>query len=172
MRDYNIRTAAAVVLDDTSTRYTYSSLEPLVPGAACTWYLVRYMQAPNRLYKSEVRGSLSRVNTPCEQGLPHYTCYKQSNAFLMRRRRRSAVSLWNVDPLRSTTLRAIRSARSGLGQRSFRSSALNRKSCHASVSVMENRGGRCRTDGPIRVLSCQMRRTIAAVKAARCRFLC
>ena len=31
----------------------------------------------------------------------------------MRRRRRSAVSRWNVDPLRSTTLRAIRSARSG-----------------------------------------------------------
>ena len=25
-----------------------------------TWYLVRYMQAPNRLYKSEVRGSVSR----------------------------------------------------------------------------------------------------------------
>ena len=35
-------------------------------------------------------------------------------------RRRSAVSPWNVDPLRSTTLRGIRSARSGLGQ-SFRS---------------------------------------------------
>ena len=36
------------------------------------------------------------------------TCYKQSNAFLLRRsRRRSAVSPWNVDPLRSTTLRGI-----------------------------------------------------------------
>ena len=34
VRDYNIRTAAAVVLYDTSTRYTYASLEPLVPGAA------------------------------------------------------------------------------------------------------------------------------------------
>ena len=34
----------------------------------------------------------------------------------MRRRRRSAVSPWNVDALRSTTLRGIRSARSGLGQ--------------------------------------------------------
>ena len=32
----------------------------------------------------------------------------------MRRKRRSAVSPWNVDPLRSTTLRGIRSARSGL----------------------------------------------------------
>ena len=37
VRDYNIRTAAAVVLYDTSTRCTYSSLEPLVPGDA---YLV------------------------------------------------------------------------------------------------------------------------------------
>ena len=38
-----------------------------------TWYLVRYMQAPNRLYKSEVRASVLRVKTPCEQGLPHCT---------------------------------------------------------------------------------------------------
>ena len=41
VRDYNIRTAAAVVLYDTSTPCTYSSLEPLVPGAAYipgTWY--------------------------------------------------------------------------------------------------------------------------------------
>ena len=37
VRDYNIRTAAAVVSYDTSTRCTYSSLEPLVPRAA---YLV------------------------------------------------------------------------------------------------------------------------------------
>ena len=37
VRDYNIRTVAAAVLYDTSTRCTYSSLEPLVPGAA---YLV------------------------------------------------------------------------------------------------------------------------------------
>ena len=98
------------------------------------------------------------------------TCYKQSNAFLLRRRRRSAVSPWNVDPLRSTTLRVIRSARSGSGQRSFRSSALKRKSCQVSVSVMlEKSGGRCRTDGPIRVLSNQIRNTIAAIKAAWCR---
>ena len=34
MRDYNVRKAAAAVLYDTSTRCTYSSLEPLVPGAA------------------------------------------------------------------------------------------------------------------------------------------
>ena len=104
------------------------------------------------------------------------TCYKQSNAFLLRRRRRrSAVSPWNVGPLRSNTLRGIRSARSGLGQRSFRSSAsaLHRTSCHASISAMlEKRGGRCRTDRPIRVLSCQMRHTIAAIKAAWCSSLC
>ena len=31
------------------------------------------MQAPNRLKKSEVRRSVSRVKTPCEQGLPHCT---------------------------------------------------------------------------------------------------
>ena len=83
------------------------------------------------------------------------TCYKQNNASLMRRRRRrSAVSPWNVDPLRSTTLRGIRSARSGSGlPRSFRSFALHRKSCHASVSViLEKRGGRCRTDRPSPIL--------------------
>ena len=35
--------------------------------------------------------------------------------------------------------------------------------------MLEKRGGRCRTDGPIRVLPCQMRHTIAAIKAAWCR---
>ena len=38
VRDYNIRKAAAAVLCDTSTRCTYSSLEPLVPGAAYVVY--------------------------------------------------------------------------------------------------------------------------------------
>ena len=43
---------------------------------------------------------------------------------------------------------------------------------HPTDSVMlEKRGGRCRTDGPIRVLPCQMRHTIAAIKAAWCRSL-
>ena len=54
-----------------------------------TWYTVH--ASTQQTTKSEVRGSVSRVKTPCEQGLPHYTCYKQSNAFLVRRRRRSAV---------------------------------------------------------------------------------
>ena len=78
MRDHNIRTAA-VVIYDTSTRCTYSSLEPLVPGEAYnTWYLARYMQPTDRLYKSEVRGSVSRVKTLCEQGLPHHTYVLQA----------------------------------------------------------------------------------------------
>ena len=97
-----------------------------------------------------------------------YRCYKQSNAYLMRRRRRSAVSPWNVDPLRRTTLRGIRSAR----RSRWKSSALNRKSCHASVLVMlEKRGGCCRADGPRRARSCQMLHTIAAINAAWCRSL-
>ena len=157
----------------TSSRCTYSSLEALVPGAA---YLVPGKVHANtqQTTESEVRGSFSRVKLFVSRDYLIPSCFKQSNdAFLMRRRRRSAVSPWNVDPLRSTTLlRGIRSARSGLGQRSFRSSALNRKSCHASVSVMwEKRGGCCRTNGPIRVLSCQVRHTIAAIKAAWCRSL-
>ena len=44
---------------------------------------------------------------------------------MRRRKRRSVVSPWNVNPLRSTTMLGIRSARSGLEQRSFRSSALS-----------------------------------------------
>ena len=43
-----------------------------------TWYLVQYMQAPNRLYKAEVRGSVSRVKTHCEQGLHHCTYVLQA----------------------------------------------------------------------------------------------
>ena len=65
VRDYNIRTAAAVVLYDTSTRGTYSSLEPLEKKCSMhTWYLVRYMQAPNRLstdYTNQRYGGLSRA---------------------------------------------------------------------------------------------------------------
>ena len=174
MRDYNIRTAAAVVLYDTSTRCTYSSLEHLVPGAA---YLVPGTVHSSTQHILQIRGTgvcLAPKNSFVSRDyLIARTCYKQSNAFLMRRTRRSAVSPWNVDPLRSTTLRGIRSVRGGLGLRSFRSSALHRKSCHASVSVMlEKRAGRCRADGPTRVISCQMWHTIAAIKAAWCRSLC
>ena len=42
------------------------------------WYLVRYMQAPNRLYKSGIRESVSRVKTPREQGPPHCTYVLQA----------------------------------------------------------------------------------------------
>ena len=61
VRDYNIRTAAAVVLYDTSTRFTYSSLEPLVPGAA---YLVRTWYGTCKHptdYTNQRYGSLSRA---------------------------------------------------------------------------------------------------------------
>ena len=153
-------------------RCTYSSLEPLVPGAA---YLVPGTVHANtqptdyQVYKSEGRGSVSRVRTPCEQGLPHYTYVLEAEQRLPHATEKAKRSSpWNVDPLRSTTRRSR-----GLGRRSFRSCALHRKSRHASVSLMlEKRGGRCRTDGPIRVLSCQMRHTIAAIKAAWCRSLC
>ena len=36
------------------------------------------MQAPNRLYKSEVRASVLCVKTPCEQGLPRCTYVLQA----------------------------------------------------------------------------------------------
>ena len=89
MHDKNIRTAAAVVLNDTSTRCTCSSIEPLVPGAAylvpgtvharCnipgTWYST--CKHPTD-YKSGIRGSVSRLKTPCEQGLPHCTYVLQA----------------------------------------------------------------------------------------------
>ena len=66
----------------------------------------------------------------------------------------------------TTTLRGIRSARRRHGN-SF--ALVNRQSCHASVSlILEKRGGCCRTDGPRRVLSCQMRHSIAAINAAWC----
>ena len=165
MRDYNID-----VQQQQQQYYTIRVLVVRTPVSSLSFQVQHtwYGKHPTD-YKSEVRGSVSRVKTPCEHGLPHYTCYKRSNAFLMRWRRRCAVSPWNVDPLRSTTLRGIRSARSGLGQRSFRSSDLNRKPCQASVSVMlEKRRGRCRTDGLTRVFSCQMRHTIAATTAAWC----
>ena len=64
-----------------------------------------------------------RIKTPCEQGLPHCTYVLQAEQRLPHATEEKAkrISAWNVDPLRSTTLRGIRSARSGLGQRSFRS---------------------------------------------------
>ena len=127
MRDYNTRTAA-VVLYDTSTRCTYSSLEPLVPGPA---YLVpgTVHASTNRLYNSEVRGSVSRVKTPFEQGLPHYTYVLQAEQRLPHATEEKAKRSLPME--RGPTakhLRGIRSACSGLGQRSFRSSALPRKS--------------------------------------------
>ena len=84
------------------------------------------MQAPNRLYKSEIRASVcKRVKTPCEQGLPHRTYVLQAEQRLPsateEKTKRSFPMERDPLPLPSTTLRVIRSARSGLGQRSFRS---------------------------------------------------
>ena len=59
VRDCNIRTAAAVVLYDTSTPCTYSSLEPLVPGAA---YLVPgTVHASTQQTTNQGYGGLSRA---------------------------------------------------------------------------------------------------------------
>ena len=74
MRDYNIR--KAVVLYE----YSLYVLQSRASRSRCSipdaWYGT--WQAPNRLYKSEVRGSVSRVKTPCEQGLPHCTYVLQA----------------------------------------------------------------------------------------------
>ena len=59
VRDYNIRTAAAVVLYHTSTPGTYSSLEPLAPGAA---YLVPgTVHASTQQTTNQRYGGLSRA---------------------------------------------------------------------------------------------------------------
>ena len=133
-----------------------------------TWYLVRHMQAPNRLYKSKVRGSVSRVKSPCEQGLPHCTYVLRAEQRLPHATEEKAKRRFPME--RGPTAKHHPAwnpqCTQWFRQRSFRSSALHRTSCHASVPVMlEKRGGRCRTDGPIRVLSCQMRHTIAAIKS-------
>ena len=58
VRDCNVRTAA-VVLYDTSTRCTYSGLEPLVPGAA---YLVPgTVHASTQQTTNQRYGGLSRA---------------------------------------------------------------------------------------------------------------
>ena len=94
VRDYNIRAAAEVVYTTRVlvVRTPVSSLLFQVQHTG-TWHLVRYMQAPNRLYKSEVRASVMRDKLLVGRDyLITRTCYEQSNAFLMRRwRRRSAV---------------------------------------------------------------------------------
>ena len=189
---YYVRTAAAEVLYGARYEYSLYVLQSRASRSRCsipgTWYGTCKHPTDN---KSEVRGSVSRVKTPCEQGLPHCTYVLQAEQRLPRATEKAKRSFpmergstakhhpaWNPQCTQwfraeEFSLRGIRSARSGLGQRSFRSSALHRKSCHASFSVMlEKRGGCCRTDGPIRDLSCQMRHTIAAIEAAWCRSLC
>ena len=43
-----------------------------------TWYLVPVHANTQQTAESEVRGSVSRVKTPCEQGLPHCTYVLQA----------------------------------------------------------------------------------------------
>ena len=108
------------------------------------------MQAPNRLYKSEIRASVcKRVKTPCEQGLPHRTYVLQAEQRLPSATEKKAKRSFPMerDPLPSTTLRVIRSARSGLGQTSFCSFLCPTPKVTPRSSL--NRGGRCHTDGPM-----------------------
>ena len=59
VRDYNIRAAAAaVVLYDTSTRCTYSSLDPLVPDAAL------HVRATSRATPSSCDGGEGEAQFP------------------------------------------------------------------------------------------------------------
>ena len=121
--------------------------------------------------ESEVRGSVSRVKNPRGQGLPHYVVLQAEQRLPREKAKRSF-------PMeRGPTAKHHPAANPQCSQR-FRAEEFpllcpKPKSCHASVSVMllEKRRGRCRTDGPIRVLPCQMRHTIAAIKAAWCRSL-
>ena len=139
-----------------------------------TWYLVRFMQAPNRLHISEVRGSVSHVKTPLSRDyLMHVRATSRATPSSCDVEKAKRSFPMERGPTAKHHPAWNRQCTQWFRQRSFRSSAVHRKSCHASVSVMlEKRGGRCRIDGPIRVLSCQMRHTIAAIKAAWCRSLC
>ena len=116
-----------------------------------TWYLVPVHANTQQAAESEVRGSVWRVKTPCGQGLPHYVVVLQAEQRLSREEKakrsfpmeRGSTAkhhpAWNPQCTQwfraeEFSLRGIRSARSGLGQRSFRSSALHRKSCFSPVS--------------------------------------
>ena len=103
-----------------------------IPG---TWYGT--CKHPTN-YKSEARGSVSRVKTPCEQGLPHCTYVLQAEQRLPHATEEKVKRSFPME--RGPTAKHHRAwnpqcTQTGLGQRSFRSSALNRKSCHVSVSV-------------------------------------
>ena len=66
-------------------------------------------------YKSDVRGSVSRVKTPCEQRLLDQTLQAEQRLPHATEEKAKRIFPCNVDPLRSATLRGIRNARSGLG---------------------------------------------------------
>ena len=68
------------------------------------WYLVpgtRYIKAQHRLQDQRYGGLFRAEKLLMSRDQLITGANKQSNAFLMRRRRRSAVSPWNEDPLRS-----------------------------------------------------------------------
>ena len=136
-----------------------------------TWYLVPVHANTQQTAESEVRGSVSRVKTPCGQGLPHYVVLQAEQRLPREKAKRSF-------PMeRGSTAKHHPAANPQCSQR-FRAEGFpllcpKPKVMPTSVSVMlEKRGGRCRTDEPIRALSCQMRHTIAAIKATWCRSLC
>ena len=70
------------------------------------------MQALNRLYKSEVRRSVSRVKTPCGQGLPHCTYVLQAEQRLPHATEEKAKRSFPMERGPTAKL-VIRSARSG-----------------------------------------------------------
>ena len=151
------------------------------------------MQVPNRLRTNQRYGGLvSRVKTPCEQGLPRHTYVLQAEqrhphatekgkrSFPMERgptaEHHPAWNLQCTQWFRAEELPLLCDVYIYMSVSKLVTTSTELSlslGCHAQVSVMlEKRGGRCCTDGPTRVLSCQMRHTIAAIKAAWCRSLC
>ena len=152
---------------------TRSLQKYLVPGAVHA-----STQQTTSKYTNQRYGRLScakKLLVSRDSLIARSTCYKQSNAFLQRRRKAK-----RSFPMERGPTAKHHPAWNPQCTQWFRAEfpllplpyLVHRKSRHAPVSVMlEKRGGRCRTDGPIRVLPCQMRHTIAATKAAWCRSL-
>ena len=133
------------------------------------------MQAPNILCKSMVRGSVSRVKTPCEQGLPRCTYVLQVEQRLPHATEEKAKRSFPME--RGPTVKHHQPVWNPQCTQWFRAEEFpllcpTPKVIPRFSLMLEKRSGRCCTDGPIRVLSCQMRHTIAAIKAAWCRSLC
>ena len=130
------------------------------------------MQAPNRLYKSEVRGSVSHVKTPCEQGLPHCTYVLQAEQRLPHATEEKAKRSF---PMEGGPTAKHRLALSPQCTQWFRAEEFPLLRPTPKVMPRFSLGdvGRSAVAAVaqmyIRILSCQMRHTIAAIKAAWCR---